>query len=188
MTWYMLSFGFLALGLLGMLNADEKFYQNSIAAFNSKAYPNLAAEIPEISLSLSVANQTYAASNDTLYSTFIGSFSSSGPHALGTFSQVAASYNLTVSLNRHIGDLSSLWLELDGYDGLLIDSISCKVKSKLYEFTVAKQWLQVWQPQLQSAKNHGYEPEASSSGLPSSSTMLVPVYRTLLLYTDTGLL
>lgn len=173
--------------LLVLTVADEAFYQLSDAAFHSDVQLDLApADLPIVKMNLLVSNDAHAATTHPLFGTFIGSFSSSGPHNLGVLSVVGQTYEPSVQLEREVGELRGIQLEVQGPDSLLLSTASVLIGSTVFELAVAEQWVEVWDPAVALANGgDGFSPDASSS-LPSSSTLLLPVSDSYLFYSSTG--
>ena len=98
---------------------------------NSLPYDNLSNHpAPAVEINLRTSNSYLAGTTDTVYATFVGDFSVSGPHALGSFAQSEHS-DLTIQLDRIIGELQSIILHKDGSDGYLLSSMrvcACKTR------------------------------------------------------------
>ncbi len=110
---------------------------------------------------------------DTVFVTFVGDFSSSGPHSVGSF-QVGSTTIVDTQLDRTIGNLESVLFQKNGTDGWLLASMRCKMINKRYEFNAPVQWLDNFDPASFPANGDGYEPLAHST-IPASSQMQLDV-------------
>jgi hypothetical protein len=169
--------------------ADQRFYRNSQAAFQSDVDLDLgAANIPKVYLNVLLSADPYAQSVNPLYATFVGTFSNSGPHSLGVLQGSGQFNQLTISLERDIGILQGLWLETKSVDNLLLTAITCRIRETVYELSVPEQWLERWDSALAAQDPHkdGFSPDAVVTR-PSSSTLYAQVVQSYTAYSDTGI-
>lgn len=175
---------FLALFFVNLSCADQKVYENSVASREPNAHLNL--EIPYIAHnSITINSNPFSGTNDTLFVTYIGDFSSSGPHAIPNLQFPSSLVSHSILLDRTIGQLQSVWIENKGYDSLLLSSWQIRIREQIYELKVDKTWLESWDAQLAEDVGDGFSPDADIK-LPSSPTLLFPVTSSLVYYTDVG--
>lgn len=173
--------------IIGAALADEGFYVDTNAV-NDNSDNSLTTPIPTIEMEIITSNAYLAGTNDTVYATFIGDFSTSGPHSIGSF-QTGSSVIRTVPLQRVIGNLQSVLMQKDGYDGWLIADLECRLKNVKYHLTrPSRQWLANLNSNTEALYGNGYEPNAQEnlSDLPASSTLLLDVASSVNLFTAAG--
>mmetsp|Transcript_6962 Transcript_6962/g.10331 ORF Transcript_6962/g.10331 Transcript_6962/m.10331 type:complete len:191 (+) Transcript_6962:165-737(+) len=119
---------------------DEGIYIDSYSALIGTEFLDLKNP-PVIFCSIGTSNAYLSGTVDNFYITFIGSFSSSGPHKIGPYS-VGSVNNVSIKLQRVIGDLTSVTFQTFGYDGWFLSSLKCRISSTWYEFTSANIWLE----------------------------------------------
>lgn len=176
---------FLAMFLVTLSFADQKVYKNSVASREPNAHLNL--EIPFIAHnSITINSNPFSGTNNTLYVTYVGDFSSSGPHAIPNLQIPSSLVSYSILLDRTIGQLQSVWIENKGYDSLLLSSWQIRIREHIYELKVEKTWLETWDAQLAEDVGDGFSPDADIK-LPSSPTLLFPVTSNLVYYTDVGM-
>ncbi|RYH16941.1 hypothetical protein EON65_29320 [archaeon] len=175
--------------LVSVVLGDQTYYQNSVAAFLSYSNLNLApVKLPVAYVEVLLSSDQYAGTTSPLYATFVGTFSSSGPHLIGTLIQPKTKYTPSIQLQREIGELVNIWFDINGTDSLLISTLNVRMDSNVYLLDMPQQWLEKWDP-VQAAsdsKGDGFSPEAVIS-LPSSPTLLATVTSSYRHYTTTGL-
>jgi len=171
----------------GMVLADQGFYVDTNAIVANSDH-SLTVPIPTIEMEIITSSAYLAGTNDTVYATFIGDFSSSGPHAIGTF-LTGSTVVRTVPLQRVIGTLEGVMMQKAGYDGWLIADLECRLKSVKYHLTrPSRQWLANLNANAEALYDNGYEPNAQESldDLPASSTMLLDVTNSVDLFAASG--
>lgn len=170
---------------MGKITADEKHYQNSIASIEPGSHLNL--EIPFIAHNtIAVNSNQFSGTNETIFVTYIGDFSSSGPHPLHDLTNPSSIVSTSILLDRTIGQLHSVWIENKGYDALLLSSWQIRIRESVYELSIEDKWLESYDAVLAAEEGDGFSPEADIK-LPSSPTQLLTVKSTSLYYTDIGL-
>jgi hypothetical protein len=176
---------FLLLIFPAMVCSDLSYYRDTNAHFMGLDNLDLrTAETIYVDVSTSTAYK--AGTSDTIFATYIGEFSSSGPHNLGSF---AAGSSVTVQnqLDRQIGKLKSIILSNKGYDGWLLAKLSCRINSVRYELTAQVQWLDSFDPAQYEQTGNGFEPESQDPTLSAASTMALDVSGVYLVYEAFGL-
>ena len=157
--------------LVALSRGDIGYYENTNA--ETVTDENLSSRsIPTAVISLRTSNSYLAGTADTVEATFIGDFSTSGPHSLGSFSQGEHS-SITIELDRVIGQLQRVLLHKDGSDGYLLSNMQVRMGDKVFEMTGPRQWLDNLDPGVEAAypDSGGYEPEVQEG------TDAVPVQR-----------
>ena len=124
---------------------DEGLYVDSNSALIGTDNLDLKI-IPVIFCSIGTSNVYLSGTMDDMYLTFIGSFASSGPHKIGPYS-VGSMNDVSIKLQRIIGDLTSVTLQSFGFDGWLLSTLKCRINSTWYEFTNPNIWLEDIDPQ-----------------------------------------
>jgi len=125
--------------------ADEGLYVNSNSALIGNE--NLDLRIaPFIFCSIGTSNAYLSGTVDDIYVTFIGSFASSGPHKIGPYS-VGSMNDVSIQLQRVIGDLTTVAFQTFGFDGWLLSTLQCRISSTWYEFTNPNIWLEDLDPE-----------------------------------------
>lgn len=165
--------------------ADQKYYVNSDAAFNPGAHPNAKAT-SVVHSTVTLANNQFAASPNMIYITFIGQFANSGPHAFGIFSTVGQRYSFTTALEREIGEVQGVYLENQGTDNVLFQTITLRIRENVYEINVTPVWLEQLDAALDASTGNGRNPEVDIA-YPSRSTQLFDVKLKYLFYDYNGL-
>lgn len=164
---------------LNFIYADMGYYQNTEAISFSHASINLLNPVDAYVTVILSSNQ-FAASDYPIYISFIGSFSTSGPHLFTeAFSSPGATYNSVIRLEREIGNLQKVYLENKYNDSVLIELISVRIKKTLYHFTIDEnKWLQTFSREIALVNNgDGFSPDADIK-LNSSPTLLFYVEKT----------
>lgn len=146
--------------------------------------------LPSVEINLRTSNSYLAGTTDTIYATFVGDFSVSGPHSLGSFAQSDHS-DVTVQLDRIIGELQSVILHKDGADGYLLSNMRVRMKDKMYEMTGPRQWLDNLDTTTEALypDSEGYEPNVheSMSDVPAATALTLTVENVFGLYDSTGI-
>jgi hypothetical protein len=164
---------------------DEGVYRDTIGAIDGTIHLNLAVH-KDVQMSVLVSGNGFAGSKNIINATFIGDFSSSGPSPIGPFNTPGAQFEITVPLQREIGNLKSIWMENKGHDSLLLSQLRCRINSQVYELQIPEKWMHTFDPSLITADNsNGFTPKADIS-LPSSSTLLFPVVNEYIDYNSQG--
>lgn len=168
-----------------LVQADEEFYQNSLAAFVPQLYPSLSNTYLARNV-ITLSSNPYAGTDSVLYITYIGDYSSSGPHAIGNLTTPSEVITNNITLDRRIGNLQSIWVENQGYDSLLISAWSVRIRENVYDIAIPEIWIETFDPILKASTGDGYSPDADLT-LPSSCTLLLDVSNSYLYYSSTGL-
>lgn len=175
--------------LAALTRGDIGYYENTNA--ETVTDENLSSRsIPTAVVSLRTSNSYLAGTADTVDVTFIGDFSTSGPHTLGSFTQGEHS-TLTILLDRVIGQLQRVLLHKDGSDGYLLSNMQVRMGDKVFEMTGPRQWLDNLDPTVEAAypDSEGYEPEVQESTdvVPVAPALELNVEAWLYYYTETGI-
>eukprot|EP01038_Epipyxis_sp_PR26KG_P006317 gene6317-8702_t len=155
---------------------DQGYYVNSNAAFNADEFPDLEST-HQLLFQITTSSKYLSGTKGAIFTTFIGSFSNSGPHIItGGHLQKGSTSTVTISLLRPIGDLKTIFLEANSTDGWLPSAMSCSMNSVKYEMAVPMQWLDVYDPVLAAIdpNGNGYEPDFPQE-IFASSTMNVGI-------------
>ena len=163
---------------------DQGYYLDTVGASLGDSYIT-QTPIPVVQVEIYTSHEYLAGTTDAIYATFIGEFSNSGPHSLGTFLQGNV-VTVNVSLDRIIGTLKEIRLEKKGYDGWLLQNMECTIGNIRYQMKGPKQWLDVLNSYEEDVFGDGYE-HFSSTLIPSSSTLSLLVASSYKIYTSTGL-
>lgn len=156
---------------------DERFYRDTNAM--DIGYENvLSGAKSTITCRVTTSNAYLAGSGDAIMATFKGSFSTSGPHSLGTFPNPGDTTTVSVTLNRVIGELNSVQLQKKGGDQWLLAHLQCNLGNLLYELDGPMQWLDVG----------GVEPNVQlyDSELPAGDVLTVDVVSKVLIFSQSG--
>lgn len=167
---------------------DQGFYVNSHAAFVPASNINLLHP-PKATCEILTSSTTDAETYDTIYVVLMGDFSNSGPHILndGVVFQRGSTVQVSIQLDRRIGNLVSIQLQTKGFDAWLPSQIECSIGNIRYEVAVPLQWLDKLDPVSEALYGDGFSPNAQDPTIPSSSNIEMPVKSSALLYTVTGL-
>jgi len=131
---------------LSLCAADEQFYQDNNAAFVSTSNVNLF-EAPYVAhMNITVHHNRDAGCHQVVYTTLIGDFASSGPHALPLLSYPGRAYVFDLPLSREIGQLKNIWMENPSSDSLLLSEWKLRIENINYIMDVQKAWLQKYSP------------------------------------------
>jgi hypothetical protein len=172
-------FVFLILVYLVLLLADEGYYVDTNAISNPDYNLDLST-FNSVLLKISTSHSYLAGTNDPIYATFVGDFSSSGPHSIGTFTQGSKS-SMTINLDKKIGDLIEIELFNYGYDGWLLSSLFCQIDDTVYEMTGSRQWIDSLDASSLSLTGNGYEPN-DQEGLPAAPSLRLSVHKKFKMY------
>lgn len=164
--------------------ADQGFYVNSIASAVADAEINLLGP-PKVHNEIITSNLNEADSGGSIFITYLGTFSNSGPHSIGPFARGSKKL-VEVQLNRKIGDLHTIILETASRDNWLVSTIYCQIGSVRYEFTAPLMWLDALNPQEEREFGDGFSHTAQVD-LPSTSRMEIKVASQAFVYSPTGL-
>lgn len=118
-------------------------------------------------------SQSYlSGTTDDVYATFVGEFSSSGPHLFGSFATGSIA-ELTTVLSRPIGELQSILFQKNGTDGWLLFNLRCRINTRKYELSGPAQWLDNFDQATYDETGNGYEPDSvlDLDDLPASGKM-----------------
>lgn len=134
-----------------------------------------------ISLNISTSSIILSETLNNITATFIGDFSVSGPHSLGSFKEPSITVNRIIKFDRIIGKLKQILLSNRGTDGWLMSDIRGTTEDYIYEFKWKRQWLDSIDPILLDTYGNGYEPfcQESLEQLPAKSTLLLDVINTI---------
>jgi hypothetical protein len=154
------------------VTADLFDYTDTNAAYIGDSNLNLLL-IPQVSSEIITSNKYLAGTNDLIFATFVGDFSSSGPHNIGRFN-IGTTEEVTTTLTRVIGNLQSIMLQKNGTDGWLLSNYRCTINNIRYELSGPNQWLDNFDPSSFALYGNGYEPNAAND-LPASATMQLAV-------------
>jgi hypothetical protein len=171
------------------VQGDIGYYDNtnaeSVTDENLSNHPNPVADV-----ALRTSNSYLAGTTDTVYATFIGDFSSSGPHALGSFTQGEKS-DIVVTLDRVIGELKKVLMHKDGIDGYLLSNMQVRMRDKIYELSGPRQWLDNLDVDTEALypASGGYEPDVqeSSDEVPAATALELTVEGYINYYSETGI-
>lgn len=164
--------------------ADEGFYVNSIASIVADAEVNLLGP-PKVHNEIITSNLYDADTAGQVYITYLGKFSNSGPHLIGSFAR-GSTKTLDVQLDRKIGELHTITLETSSTDNWLVSTVYCQIGAVRYEFTGPDMWLDAWNPVDEAMFGNGFSPNAQVN-LPSTSRMEIKVSNQVYVYSPTGL-
>jgi hypothetical protein len=171
--------------LLVVVSSDEGYYVDTIGEEVSDFY---LSQTPILSLQLYVktSNRYLAGTIDTVYVTFIGDFSTSGPHGLVSSLILGSDITESITLERIIGTLRYIRLEKNGDDGWLPRSIECRIGNVYYLLSVPNKWLDVFNVTQSTLYGDGYETD-SHEFLPASSNILLDVVSSYNIYNSVGI-
>lgn len=124
--------------------SDEGYYVNSIAAFDADAIVNLLHP-PSVMNEVTTASTADAGTSGEIFITYVGTFSNSGPHSLGSFLEGAVD-TIEIQLTRKIGELTAIVLETSSTDCWLMDSINVDMDMVRYQVYAPNTWLEAIDP------------------------------------------
>lgn len=124
---------------------DEGYYVDTNAALIGDENLDLRYS-PSIICNIETSDAYLSGTNDNVYITFVGSFSSSGPHEIGPF-PISAKNTTIIQLDRLIGELNSVTFQTFGSDGWLLSTLSCRIASTWYVLENTNVWLESLNPQ-----------------------------------------
>jgi hypothetical protein len=144
-----------------------------------------------LEIDLRTSHTYLAGTNDTVYITFVGDFSVSGPHDLAQNFTAGQISNIQVPLDRRIGELKNVLLHKDGTDGYLWSSMRVRIKDVIYEMTGPRQWLDNQDATTEALypDSNGFEPNSqqTTDEVPVGASLTLSVLNTLYYYDSTGL-
>lgn len=186
----MVSFLLIVLVVIISVIADQTFYKYSSSAYLGYEYLDLTTS-PTINVEIILSKAFLSSgSADDVYATYIGDFSSSGPHLFSNkFADINTNYKEDIKLERQIGTLQSIYFEIKGTDNLLLDRVICQLDGEVYILHSPMQFLARWDIDLarnltrNNNQGSGYE----ELSIPSSSTLLVSVNSSYTNYDDLGI-
>lgn len=174
----------LLLFVVTIVLSDQRFYANSNAAFVADSNTNLV-EPPQVENEIRTSNIYNAETSDSIRITYVGTFSNSGPHVLGSFAR-GSTRQVDIDLDRKIGDLKKVILESSGTDGWLMTTLYCQIGRVRYELRAPAVWLEAVDPTSEARYEDPFSPDAQRS-LPSTSRMELPVVGQYYIYSSTGI-
>jgi hypothetical protein len=173
------------LGCLLNSFADETYYVDSVAANSASTETNLLNP-PVVRNKIVTSGIFDAGTIDNVYITYVGDFSSSGPHVLhGDFRQGAVT-EVFVPLARKIGDLVKVVLQMNGTDYWLPSEMQCEILPVNYELLVPRIWIGAWSVENELLFNNAHSPGAQID-IPTSMHVDLKVQRQYLVFQNTGL-
>jgi hypothetical protein len=177
---------FIALFLVfvACVSGDQGFYINSNAAFSAGSETNLVSA-PIVRNEILTSNIYDAETADNILITYVGEFSNSGPHSLGSF-QRGSTKLLDIQLARKIGKLRGIVLENSGTDSWLMSTIFCHIGQIRYELSGPRVWLEAMDPLSEQLHEDPFSPDAQTR-LPSSSHQELAVKDQYYVYDITGI-
>jgi hypothetical protein len=119
-------------------------YSDTNAAYIGDEYEDLSKP-PTIYCNIQTSSTYLADTQSNIYVTFVGSFSSSGPHQIGPFAVGEAS-TISIPLTRVIGSLHSATFQTVSSDGWLLNDLKCRISSTWYNFESSSFWLEALDP------------------------------------------
>eukprot|EP01036_Dinobryon_divergens_P027046 gene27046-35757_t len=125
---------------------DEGYYVDTNAALIGDENLDLKYS-PTILCNIETSDAYLSGTTDNLYITFVGLFSSSGPHEIGPF-PVGAKNTVIIQLDRLIGELNSVMFQTFGSDGWLLSALSCRIASTWYVLENSNIWLESLSPEM----------------------------------------
>lgn len=157
--------------LLAIVLGDMNYYEETDATIAGHDYLN-SYEIFTAYTELATSQSYLSGTTDEVYATFVGVFSSSGPHAIGSFATGSIT-EVTTVLSRPIGDLQSILFQKNGTDGWLLFNLRCRINNRKYDLTGPVQWLDNFDPVSFELNGNGYEPDSvlDLEELPASGKM-----------------
>jgi hypothetical protein len=163
-----------------LVSSDIKFYRDSNAV--NVADENLKATFTSpVSCDVTTSFAYLGETKDDILATFVGDFSISGPHNIGSFPKSGSTITVSVLLNTEIGKLQRIVLQKasSGGDQWLLSHIKCRYKNHLYELKGPRQWLNVG----------GIESDVqeTAEALPAGDTLTIFTSSVIWIYTDQGL-
>lgn len=175
--------------LIQLVYSDQRFYADT----NAESVPDIYTmnDYKQImQLKVITSNKYLANTVDNIYITFIGDFSTSGPHSIGSQATVGGIVDITIYLHRIIGRLQSVLFQKQGNDAWLLSSLTCTSSGVTYEIQPQnQQWLSVFNQVTGELYNgNGYEPNAAEelSDLPAGAVITLPVTNVVKQYTLTN--
>lgn len=167
------------------IGGDQGRYEDSDAAFISNSNVDLV-ERPLLYSEVRTSSQFDAGTVDMVYATYLGKFSSSGPHPIGPFTQ-GTTRTIATTLDRKIGDLVAVLLQTNGSDAWLLGEMSCRIGSTKYELTGPTTWLDALDPISEELYGNGFSPNAQNTDIPTATNLELVVATQYYVYTSTGL-
>lgn len=165
--------------------SDQGYYVDTIGEEVSDFYLS-QTPIPSLQLNVRTSNRYLAGTTDIVYATFIGDFSTSGPHGLVSSLTAGSDITESITLERIIGTLQRVRFEKKGGDGWLPRSVECRVGNMYYLLNVPNIWLDVFNATQSTLYGDGFETD-SQEFLPASSNLLLDVMGSYNIYTSTGI-
>ena len=165
------------------IHADEGYYVDTNAAYEGNAEVDL--RMPPVAIFESTTSAMQLSDTlSTTYISFIGTFSSSGPHPLQPFA-LAEMSSISITLTRVIGDLKGIFIENDSTDRWLPISFRVHIGSLKYQFKPSIQWIGRIDPQTVSLYTSNIDPY-NPNPLPCSTTLHLKVLDSFFDYSETG--
>lgn len=164
---------------------DMGFYRDTNAHYMGADYPNLLS-IPTIHAEITTSTASLAGTEANILATFIGEFSSSGPHSIGGFEQ-GATVTVPVKLDREIGVLKSVIVATESTDGWLLSKMRCRINKIQYDLEGPLQWVDKFSPALFADYKNGYEPDSQDKTIGAASTLKLTVTGTQYIFSPRGL-
>jgi len=165
--------------------SDKGYYENSDAAFAANSNVNLLSP-PTVRNEIVTSNVYDSGTADDVKITYVGTFSSSGPHSLGSFVR-ASTRTVDIPLDRKIGEIVNVVIESGGTDSWLLAGLRCEMLGVRYELKDPQMWLETMDPIAEALYDNAFSPDAQID-LQSSSKLILPVVDQYYVYTETGLI
>jgi len=176
---------FLFVSSLFVVHGDKGYYLDSDATVTDFSNINLL-DPPIIRNDVSTSFIYDSGTEDTMYITYVGTFSNSGPHALGSFAR-GSIVQVDVPLDRKIGELVRVLLQTNGTDSWLMATLQCTMGSLSYELRGPRTWLEALNVGQEEAFEDGFSAASAQIDLPSASNLLLSVSDKHIVYTSTGI-
>eukprot|EP01032_Pedospumella_encystans_P008620 gene8620-10209_t len=140
------------------------YYVDSNAAFDANENVNLLNP-PAVINEITTASVADAGTAGEVFITYVGVFSNSGPHLLGSPANLVEGTTSTteIQLSRKIGNLKSIVLETSSTDCWLMDIINVDMYRIRYEIAGPNTWLEAV-----NATTGTYNTARSQVSLPSA--------------------
>ena len=138
---------------ISLLDEGDYFFTNAVT--NNEGNTDISDSV-NVKLFIITSHTYLAGTSDTISALFVGDFSSSGPHVVGSYFEEGKKVNVTIPLSREIGNLKEIIFYNAGTNGWLPADVTCQIKNQLYILSSPQQWVVSLDPDLFASTGIGY--------------------------------
>lgn len=163
--------------------SDQSDYSDTNAVTNNEGNIDISDPV-RVKLSIITSHTYLAGTTDVIQASFVGDFSSSGPHNIANNFVQGKKATITLTISRTIGKLKEIVFYNYGHDGWLPADVSCQINNQLYILSSHQQWVDSLDPILFKTSENGYENDQYL--LPAASSIHLNVLESIQMYSLNG--